>query len=94
LLIGTAIFASGIAFTMPALVSMAISRVPPEERGTVVGTTAIFMDIAFGVAPVVLGLMAAETGAGPTFLLSAVIAGLGSAVLVARRATLREPAAT
>ncbi len=94
LLIGTAIFASGIAFTMPALVSMAVSRVPAEERGTVVGTTAIFMDLAFGVAPVVLGFMAAETGAGPTFLLSAVVAGLGSAVLFARRVSLRQPAAT
>ena len=93
LLVGTAIFASGIAFIMPAMVSLAISRVAPEERGTVVGTTAIFMDLAFGVAPVILGIMAARTGAGPTFILSSLIAGLGSVVLVLRRATLREPTA-
>jgi MFS family permease len=92
LVAGTAVFAAGIAFTMPALVSLALSRVPPEERGTVVGTTAIFMDVAFGFAPAVLGLVAASTGTGPTFLLSAAIAALGSAVLVARREFLRAPA--
>jgi len=92
LVAGTAVFAAGIAFTMPALVSLAVSRVPPEERGTVVGTTAIFMDIAFGVAPLVLGVMAASTGTGPTFLLSAAIAALGCAALVARRESLRRPA--
>jgi MFS family permease len=91
LLAGTAVFAVGIAFTMPALVSLAVSRVPPEERGTVVGTTTVFMDVAFGIAPVVLGTMAASTGTGPTFLLSAAIAALGSAVLVARRESLRGP---
>lgn len=88
LLAGTAVFAAGIAFTMPALVSLAVSRVPPEERGTVVGTAAVFMDIAFGIAPVVLGMMAAGTGTGPTFMLSAAIAALGSAVLFARRESL------
>ena len=93
LLAGTAIFASGIAFTMPALLSLAVSRVPPEERGTVVGTAAVFLDVAFGVAPVVLGVMASGTGAGPTFLLSAAIAALGSALLVARRNGLGQPAA-
>jgi MFS family permease len=92
LLAGTAVFASGIAFTMPALLSLAVSRVPPEERGTVVGTAAVFLDVAFGVAPVVLGVIASGTGAGPTFLLSAAIAALGSALLVARRNVLGQPA--
>jgi hypothetical protein len=69
-----------------------VSRVPPEERGTVVGTTTVFLDIAFGIAPVVLGLIAAEAGIGPTFLLSAAIAASASAVLVGRRASLDHPA--
>ena len=93
LVAGTAVFATGIAFIMPALVSLAVSRAPAEERGAVVGTAAVFLDVAFGVAPVVLGVMAASTGAGPTFMLSAVIAALGSSVLVARRDSLRRPAA-
>ncbi len=92
LLAGTAVFASGVAFIMPALISLAVSRVPPEERGTVVGTAAVFLDVAFGVAPVVLGVIASSTGAGSTFLLSAAIAALGSALLVARRASVGRPA--
>jgi MFS family permease len=92
LLLGTAVFATGIAFTMPALISLAVSRVPPGERGTVVGTASLFLDMAFGLAPLALGTMAASTGTGPTFLLSAAIAASGSVVLVARRASLQRPA--
>ena len=92
LLVGTAIYAVGIAFIMPAIVSLAVSLVPPEERGTVVGTAAIFLDVAFGVAPVVLGVLAASMGASLTFLTSAAVAALGCAALVARRKSL--PAST
>ena len=93
LLLGTAIFASGIAFTMPALLSLAVSRVPPEERGTVVGTTAVFLDVAFGIAPVVLGGVAVTTGAAATFVISGVIAAIGSVILIVRRPAIQEPAA-
>jgi MFS family permease len=94
LLIGTAVFASGIAFVMPALVTLAVARVPPQERGAVVGTSAVFLDVAFGVAPVVLGVIASGTGAGagPTFLFSAIVAAFGSALLVSRRKALGHPA--
>jgi MFS family permease len=89
LLLGTAVFASGVAFIMPALVSLAISRAPAEERGTVVGTTAIFLDVAFGIAPVVLGVIAIEGGAAGTFLLSGVVAAVGSGLLVTRGPALQ-----
>jgi len=93
LLVGTAVFAAGVAFIMPAIVSLAVSRVPPEERGTVVGTTTVFLDLAFGVAPVALGIVAASAGVGPAFVLSAAVAAAGSAVLIARRASLDRPVA-
>jgi MFS family permease len=89
---GTAIFAAGVAFTMPALLALAVSRVPETERGTVVGTATVFLDLAFGIAPVVIGLIARTTGYGPTFLLSAALALVASGLLVARRASLTEPA--
>jgi MFS family permease len=92
LIAGTALFGAGIAFTMPALISLAVSRAPAEERGAVVGTAAVFLDVAFGIAPVMLGAMAASTGAAPTFLLSAVIAASGSALLVARGRSSWRPA--
>ncbi|HEU0234924.1 MAG TPA: MFS transporter, partial [Candidatus Limnocylindrales bacterium] len=79
-----------VAFTMPALLALAVSRVPETERGTVVGTATVFLDLAFGVAPVVIGLIARSTGYGPTFLISAALAILASGLLVARRGSLVE----
>jgi len=88
---GTAVFAAGVAFTMPALLTLAVSRVPETERGTVVGTTTLFVDLAFGVAPAVLGLIADRAGYGPTFLVSAVLAAVASGLLLARRRALAQP---
>jgi predicted MFS family arabinose efflux permease len=85
LIVGTAIMAVGVAFTFPALMALAVSRVAPDERGTVVGTASLFLDLAFGAAPVVLGSIAGATGYGPTFLVSAALAALGCALLVGGR---------
>ncbi len=88
LLTGTAVFATGVAFTMPALLTLAVSRVPPEERGTVTGTTTVFLDVVFGFAPVVLGQVIERAGYAEMFLLSAGLSFLASAVLVVRRASV------
>jgi MFS family permease len=92
LIVGTATMAVGVAFTFPALMALAVARVEPNERGTVVGTASLFLDLAFGAAPVALGSIAGVTGYGPTFLVSAVLAALGCAVLVGGR-HLIDPAA-
>ena len=92
LFVGTATFACGVAFTMPALLALAVSRVPPEERGTVVGTTTVFLDLVFGLSPVALGLVADRVGYGPTFAVSAAFAAIAASLLVARRASLERPA--
>jgi MFS family permease len=92
LILGTAVFAIGVAFIMPALLALAVSRVPPTERGTVAGTVTVFLDVSFGVAPVVLGLLANRAGYEPTFLFSAVLAALGALLLFARRRSLESPA--
>jgi MFS family permease len=85
LIAGTAIMAIGVAFTFPALMALAVARVDPGERGTVVGTASLFLDLAFGAAPVVLGTIAGVTGYGPTFLVSAGLAAVGCALLVTGR---------
>jgi MFS family permease len=90
LYVGTAVFASGVAFTMPALLSFAVSRVPEGERGTVVGTATVFLDLAFGVAPVALGLLADRMGYGSTFIVSAVLALAASGLLLWRGAAVRD----
>ncbi|MEX1170312.1 MAG: MFS transporter [Chloroflexota bacterium] len=91
LLAGTLVFAAGVAFTMPALLTLAVSRVPATERGRVVGTTTVFLDIAFGAAPVVLGFVADGSGYRATFLVSAGLAVVAAMILGAGRGSLRRP---
>ncbi len=85
LVVGTVIFACGVAFTMPAILSMAVVGIRPDERGSVVGTAGLFVDAAFGLSPAVLGLIASVTDYPLTFLVSAVIAGVGAAYILVRR---------
>jgi MFS family permease len=95
LYVGTAVMAIGIAFFFPGLIAVAVSRVDETERGTVVGTTTLFLDLSFGLAPAVLGIAAGVVGYGGTFVISAGVAALGWALLFARRGTLvRQPART
>jgi MFS family permease len=81
LMLGTIVFGAGVAFTMPAIMSMAVVGVRPDERGAVVGTAGLFVDAAFGLSPAVLGLLATLTDYPSTFLVSAVVAALGAVYL-------------
>jgi MFS family permease len=92
LIVGTLVFASGVAFTMPALLALAVSRVPAGERGAVVGTTTVFLDLVFGIAPVALGFVADAAGYRPTFLVSAILAVVAVLVLRAGGRSFRSPA--
>jgi MFS family permease len=92
LLVGTAIFASGVAFTFPALLALAVSRVSPHERGTVVGTTSLFLDLSFGFAPVALGAVAEANGYSAAFLVGAAASFAGCLILLMRAGSLDRPA--
>ncbi|NJD28955.1 MAG: MFS transporter [Chloroflexi bacterium] len=85
LLVGTVVFAAGVAFTFPAIMAMAVVGVPPRERGAVVGTAGLFVDAAFGISPAILGLLASASGYPSTFLVSGGIALVGAVWLLARR---------
>ena len=91
LVAGSAIFAFGMAFMMPALLTLAVSRVDETERGAVVGTTSLFLDLSFGLSPAVLGAVAGVAGYDGAFLVSAAVAGGGAALLVVRRHALAAP---
>jgi MFS family permease len=82
--VATIVFAGGVAFTFPAIVALSVMGVPPDERGAVVGTTSIFLDVSFGLSPALLGLLAVSTGYPPTFLVSGVIAAIGATYLLLR----------
>lgn len=80
----TVVFAAGVAFTFPAIVSLSVMGIPAAERGAVVGTTSLFIDVAFGLSPAILGLLAAASGYPSTFLVSAVVAAVGATWLLLR----------
>jgi predicted MFS family arabinose efflux permease len=74
LLTGTVIFAMGIALFTPAILALAVQDVAPKERGSVIGTTSAFLDLAFGLGPATLGFVAAAIGRPGTFLAGAAAA--------------------
>jgi MFS family permease len=82
-IVGSVVFALGVAFLMPGLLTLAVSRVSEMERGSVVGTASAFLDVAFGVAPAVLGIVAAQVGFGGIFLVGAAVSALGFVLLLA-----------
>jgi MFS family permease len=85
LVVGTAIFALGIALFTPALMTLAVEGVSPDERGAVIGTTSAFLDLAFGLGPATLGFVAAGVGREGTFVAGAGVALAGLAIVVASR---------
>lgn len=91
LIAGTVLFGTGVAFLVPGLLTLAVSRVDETERGAVVGTASAFLDLSFGLAPAVLGLVAESAGFGATFLVGALASALGFVLLVARRGTVVTP---
>jgi MFS family permease len=90
--VATAVFGGGVAFTFPAIVAMSVQGVPSDERGAVVGTTGVFLDVAFGLSPAILGLLAAGSGYASTFLVSSVVAAAGAGYLLIRRPGQPAPA--
>lgn len=74
---GTALFALGQALAFPALMSLATEGVPKAERGSVVGTFTAFVDLAFAVGGVALGVVATVAGYGGAFVGAAVLSLLG-----------------
>jgi MFS family permease len=81
-LVGSIVFACGIAFLLPGLLTLAVSRASEMERGSVVGTASAFFDLAFGIAPAVLGVVAVRVGFGGAFLVSAAVSAIGFAALI------------
>ncbi|MGQ0551420.1 MAG: MFS transporter [Armatimonadota bacterium] len=82
LFVGSLVYALGQSLAFPALMTLAVNAAPPSERGAVVATFTAFLDLAFGLGPVTLGLVAVALGYGGMFLSAAFVAGLGFLLLV------------
>ena len=91
LFLGTIVFAVGVALATPALMSLAIGSAPPSERGWVIGTFTAFIDLGFGLGPIILGGVAASLGYRGTFLTGAGAAAAGLLLLLTRGSSDRAP---
>lgn len=78
---GTVVLAVGQALAFPALMTLAMRGVPPSERGSLVGTFTAFVEVSFGLGPVLLGFVAAGFGFRGAFLAAGVVA-LGGLLLL------------
>lgn len=81
LLGGTLLLGLGVAFTTPALASLTVSRAPAKERGAALGTFSVFIDLAFGLGPIVMGAVAAWSTTPIAFLSGAAVALIGAGIL-------------
>jgi predicted MFS family arabinose efflux permease len=88
LFLGAVVLAAGVAFITPAMFAAIFARVRPSERGSASGTASLFLDLAFGGGPMVLGLVAGAAGMPFAFVVGASIAALGAVGSAA--ASLRE----
>lgn len=85
LLVGTVVLAVGVALAFPALMTLTVQSAPPGERGAAVGTYTAFVDLAFGLGPVTLGVVAHVGGLRAVYVAAAMVAGAGLLLLLIRR---------
>jgi MFS family permease len=90
---GAAVMAVGVGFVTPAFFAAIARRVAPGERGAAFGTVSIFLDLAFGGGPVLLGLLVDAADIPTAFLFAAIIPAVG-AVLTGVAALPRRALAT
>ena len=90
LFIGAAMMAVGVAFATPAFFAAIARGLDPSERGAAFGTVSIFLDLAFGGGPVVLGLIVDAANIPIAFVFAALIPATG-AVLTANAALRQRP---
>lgn len=55
---GAALLALGMAFVTPAIFAATLARLPASERGSGLATVSIFIDLAFGAGPILVGFVA------------------------------------
>lgn len=75
---GSILTGLGVAFLTPAIFAFIFARVKAAERGAAMGTTSLFLDLALGGGPVLLGLVASAGGIAAAFAVAALVAMVGA----------------
>ncbi len=84
-LAGALVTGLGCALIFPALGVEALKRVLPSNRGSAMGAFVAFLDIAYGVAGPMAGLVAGQFGYAAVYTFGTACALLGAAIVIARR---------
>lgn len=84
LLAGAALLGIGMALLTPAVFAATMARIPARERGSAMATVSIFIDLAFGAGPILVGFVAGLDSIPAGFASVGAIAAL-AAVAVALR---------
>jgi MFS family permease len=79
LFVGAAVLAVGISFVTPAFFAATFARVGAAERGAAAGTVSVFLDLAFGGGPLLLGFVADASSIPTAFGVAAAVAATGAA---------------
>lgn len=78
LLVGALLLAIGMAFVTPAIFAATLSRVVAAERGSALATVSVFIDLAFGAGPIIVGFVAGFAGIPAGFAAVGAIAGIAA----------------
>jgi MFS family permease len=79
---GTVLLGVGVALATPAIMMLALEGVPANERGSAMGTVSMSLDLAIGIGPATLGLVAASFGRAELFLVAAAVSAVGFFIAV------------
>ena len=83
MVLGAAVFALGVTLSTPAFFSAIFATAHPSERGAASGTASVFLDLAMGGGPMLLGLAAQAGGIPLAFGLAAAVALAGAGWILA-----------
>ena len=75
--LGAGVLAFGVTLSTPAFFSAIFATAAPGERGAASGTASVFLDLAMGGGPMLLGLVAQASGIPFAFGIAAAVALLG-----------------
>ncbi len=78
---GTVVFSIGMSFLYPAMLTLALTGLADNERGSAVGTVSSFFDLSQGVGALLLGVVAALAGYRGAFAAGALL-GLAALALL------------
>jgi predicted MFS family arabinose efflux permease len=94
MVLGAAVFALGITLSTPAFFSAIFATARPAERGAASGTASVFLDLAMGAGPMLLGFAAQASGIPFAFGVAAAVALAGAGWILTLYYTSRRGAET